>query len=334
MLHDPRHGRRSERFTLQWHITHACELHCRHCYDRSKRSPLRMDDCLGILDDMQSFCSDRGVRPGLLLSGGNPFLWPRFFELWQEVADRDIPAGILGNPVSDELLDRLVEIRKPTYFQVSLEGLQPHNDYIRGEGFFERVLDFLPRVRERGVRAVVMTTLTRGNLDQVVPLAELLRDRADRMTFARLSEVGEGASLLSPTKEEYGKFMVEYMAAQRSNPILGFKDNLFNIFRHELGMPLLGGCTGQGCGAAFNFLAVLPDGEVHACRKFPSPLGNILEQDLASIYDSPRAARYRAGSQACDDCAIRHRCGGCMAVVHGRGDDPSTTRDPHCFMYD
>jgi len=334
LLEDHTHGRRTERFTLQWHLTHACELHCRHCYDRSKRSPLRLDDSLAVLDDMERFCDDRGVRPGLLLSGGNPFLWPWFFELWQEVADRGIPAGILGNPVDDEKLDRLVAIRKPTYFQVSLEGLQPHNDHIRGEGFFERVLDFLPRVRARGVRAVVMTTLTRANLNQVVPLGQLLRDRADRATFARLSEVGMGASLMSPAKEEYGRFMVGYMAAQKSNPVLGFKDNLFNIFRHELGLPLMGGCTGQGCGAAFNFLAVLPDGEVHACRKFPSPLGNILRQDLASLYDSPLAERYRGGPAACDDCAIRHRCGGCMAVVHGRGRDPFIDRDPCCFMYD
>jgi hypothetical protein len=26
-------------FTLQWHITQACDLRCKHCYDRSDRSP-------------------------------------------------------------------------------------------------------------------------------------------------------------------------------------------------------------------------------------------------------------------------------------------------------
>ncbi len=25
-------------FTLQWHLTQACDLHCRHCYDRSART--------------------------------------------------------------------------------------------------------------------------------------------------------------------------------------------------------------------------------------------------------------------------------------------------------
>ena len=32
----------ADAFTIQWLITNACELHCKHCYDRSKRSPLTL----------------------------------------------------------------------------------------------------------------------------------------------------------------------------------------------------------------------------------------------------------------------------------------------------
>jgi hypothetical protein len=72
--------------------------------------------------------------------------------------------------------------------------------------------------------------------------------------------VGEGAEMDLPSREEYVSFLKDYIVASRSNPILGFKDNLFNIFRHHYGRPLLRGCTGFGCGAAFNFVALLPDG--------------------------------------------------------------------------
>ncbi|NDY43751.1 hypothetical protein G3N55_13020, partial [Dissulfurirhabdus thermomarina] len=40
-----------------------------------------------------------------------------------------------------------------------------------------------------------------------------------------------------------------------------FKDNLLNALLHREGLPLSDGCTGYGCGAAFNFIALLPDGE-------------------------------------------------------------------------
>ena len=92
------------------------------------------------------------------------------------------------------------------------------------------------------------------------------------------------------------------------------------------------GCTGYGCGAAFNFLVVLPDGETHACRKFPSPVGNALQQSIADIYVSGQAKQYRRGSAQCDGCTIRHACGGCLAVAHGQGLNVFEQKDPFCFI--
>ncbi len=108
------------------------------------------------------------------------------------------------------------------------------------------------------------------------------------------------------------------------------KDNLLSAVLHQRGQPLFGGCTGFGCGAAFNFVSLLPDAEVHSCRKFPSYLGNIFEQTLDDIYDSQQAGTYRAGPAACRDCSIRPVCRGCLAVVHSLGLDVSTDRDPFC----
>ena len=65
---------------------------------------------------------------------------------------------------------------------------------------------------------------------------------------------------------------------------MGFKDNLINIILDENGDRLFDGCTGYGCGVVFNFITVLPDGEIHACRKFPSPIGNVIEQRITDIY--------------------------------------------------
>jgi len=334
MLVDPIHARRAARFTLQWHLTHACELHCRHCYDRSKRVAPKLDEAFAVLDQLEAFSDAHGVKSSVCLSGGNPFLYKPFFDLYAEVARRGLRVGILGNPVDDETLDRLVAIRKPGYFQVSLEGLAPHNDHIRGAGFFDRVMEFLPKLEARGIQSVVMTTLTRDNAKDVIPLSRLLRGRVDRTTYNRLAQVGEGAALAHPDKETYGRFMIEWLREGTENPSLGYKDNLFNIYRHELGQTLFGGCTGFGCGQAFNFVALLPDGEVHACRKYPSRIGSIYESSLGEIYASGIAERYRRGTTACDGCAIRHRCGGCAAVSHGYGFDPFVDRDPHCFMFD
>jgi len=319
-------------FTLQWHITQTCDLHCRHCYDRSERHPMTYDAALAVLDDFYGFCRGMNVRGQVTFTGGNPLLYPHFLRLYQDASDRGFGVAILGNPTPEAQMEKIFEKTKPLFFQISLEGLAEHNDYIRGTGHFIRSLAFLDQLRKMDIYSMVMLTLTRDNLDQVLPLGELLRDRADFFTFNRLSTIGEGKDLLMPEKETFISFLHEYEKAAETNPILGLKDNLINIIRQEKKAAFFGGCTGYGCGAAFNFVSLLPDGEVHACRKFPSLIGNIRRQSLFDIYHSDLAGKYRRGSQACRDCSLNPVCRGCLAVIYSYGLNVFQDKDPFCFL--
>jgi selenobiotic family peptide radical SAM maturase len=281
-----------------------------------------------------------GACPWVKRSARSKIFWdfaggeasPHFVPLYRAIADAGCAISILGNPVPEEKLAEIVAIRTPTYFQVSLEGRRTYNDRIRGPGHFERVLAFLPLLRKWRVPSQVMLTLHQENLDELVPLATELAEQVDRFTFNRLAQVGSGQALALPDRARYVELLKAYVIAARRHPHLRFKEGLFNVMRHHFGRPLTRGCTGFGCGAAFNFVAVLPDGEVHACRKFPSRIGHLLEASLETIYDSPAARRYRRGSRACRFCRLRNRCGGCLAVTHGAGLPALTARDPHCFM--
>ncbi|MBU4504494.1 MAG: SPASM domain-containing protein, partial [Proteobacteria bacterium] len=108
--------------------------------------------------------------------------------------------------------------------------------------------------------------------------------------------------------------------------------NLIGIMLHNKGDRQFGGCAGFGCGAAFNFIAVLPDGQAHACRKFPSLIGNVFKQSIEEIYESDIAQRYRMGCKACQPCILRPVCGGCLAIAHSHGLDIFEDKDPYCFM--
>ena len=320
-------------FSLQWHITQACDLHCRHCYDRNQYKSLSCEQETGILDDLAEFCSVHNVHGQVTFTGGNPLLHPNFEKLYQEAADRGFTTAVLGNPTTREQIERLNAIQPLAFYQVSLEGLEEHNDYMRGKGHFKKILAFLDLLRELGVFSMVMLTLTRDNMDQVLELAKTLRDRADLFTFNRLSLVGEGANLVTVAAEKYPAFLQAYDGAVGSNPCLGIKDNLLNILYHkQKKRPLFGGCTGFGCGAAFNFITILADGSVHACRKFPSSLGNIQENSLEEIYYNETAKRYRGGAAECRECSIRPVCGGCLAVAYSHGRDIFRQKDPYCFI--
>jgi selenobiotic family peptide radical SAM maturase len=319
-------------FTLQWHITQACDLHCKHCYDRSDRSPLALAEAVRVLDDFWTFCRSRRVQGAVSFTGGNPLLHPDFIEIYRAASERGFGTAILGNPAPRERIREIIAVQMPSFFQVSLEGLREHNDAIRGTGHFDRIMEFLDLLRDLEVSSMVMLTLTKENRDQVLPLAELLRGRTDVFHFNRLALFGEGAQLAMTPKEGYRRFLEEYLEAAQMNPVLGLKDNLVNVLRHEQGLDLFGGCTGYGCGAAFNFVSLLADGEVHACRKLPSPLGNIRTKSLAELYDSDLAQRYRRGPAACDGCAVRSACGGCLASALSHGLNIFEDKDPFCFI--
>jgi len=322
----------SDFFTLQWHITQACDLHCRHCYDRTVRVSAGPCWRFKIIKEFRDFCDRRNVRGQISFTGGNPLLHSNFYDFYREAGDKGIYRAVLGNPCTREDVEKILEIGEPEFYQISLEGLEEHNDYIRGEGHFKRSLQFLDLLKELGVYSMVMLTLTRDNMDQVLPLGEILRDRTNRFNFNRLALFGEGANLALPEKDDYRKFLERYDEAALKNPVLGEKDSLINIIKKKSGRELFGGCASHGCGAAFNFVSLLPDGEIHACRKMPSLIGNLNSESLASIYDSPLAGRYRLGTSACTDCEIRPVCGGCPAVTMSCGLDIFIDKDPMCFL--
>ncbi len=324
----------SDYFTLQWHVTQACDLHCKHCYDRSTISPLTLDQGITILDQFRDFVLEQKVHGQVTFTGGNPLLYAHFQELYREAAKRNFTIAILGNPTTREVIESLQNIQPLSFYQVSLEGLPEHNDSIRGTGHFERIMEFLEILDDLSIYSMVMLTLTRENMGQVLELAEILRGKVNLFTFNRLSQTGEGAALATADKEEYRKFLEEYLEAAKSNPTMALKDNLINIIRSDHKEKPFGGCTGFGCGAAFNFCSLLPNGDMHACRKFQSPIGNVLESSLLELYRSKVAEQYRTGPSECRGCKIRPVCGGCQAVIQSSGLDVRFNRDPYCFVDD
>ena len=100
----------SPSFTLQWHITQVCDLHCKHCYDRSDRSALTLEQARKIIDDLDIFCRERHVKGQISFTGGNPLLHPDFLSIYQAASDRGFTLFILGNPTTREQIETMLSI--------------------------------------------------------------------------------------------------------------------------------------------------------------------------------------------------------------------------------
>src|SRR5208337_2072544 len=106
----------------------ACDLHCKHCYDRSTRTPITLSNAMRILDDLRLFCNKKYVTGAVSFTGGNPLMHPEFLEIYHAAAERGFALAILGNPAPRERIAELIEIQMPAFYQVSLEGLRDHNN--------------------------------------------------------------------------------------------------------------------------------------------------------------------------------------------------------------
>jgi MoaA/NifB/PqqE/SkfB family radical SAM enzyme len=169
-------GRCSERLWL--YATYHCNLACTYCLTESRPG----------IEDRRTLPSERIVElarearalgfEGLGVTGGEVFMLKDFPETLAELASV-LPTIVLtnGTLVTDRLLDRLAPLAgKDVAFQISLDAPEPDgNDVFRAPRNFATVVAAVPRLRERGLRVRIATTVERQTPDELERLCALHR---------------------------------------------------------------------------------------------------------------------------------------------------------------
>src|SRR5205814_686133 len=110
--------------------------------------------------------------------GGEPHLRPDFWEIAAEERRLKFAIRVFTNAylIDDKVADRLRDLRI-VETSISIHGSTPaiHEKLTRIPGSFQRVLDAVRRLRERGMRVVLKTPVTRlneGDLFNVKAIAD------------------------------------------------------------------------------------------------------------------------------------------------------------------
>ena len=79
-------------------------------------------------------------------------------------------------------------------------------------------------------------------------------------------------------------------------------------------------------------MTILPTGEVFACRRMESPIGNALTENMYDIYIGDAMNAYRKYDQfeKCSKCELLRFCRGCPAVAYGYTHNMYSA-DPQCW---
>lgn len=338
-----------EYFAFQWHITDACDQRCKHCYIFSEDAgreldamtwPQIQDTFYNCLD----FCKIHRRLPYFYLTGGDPILHPSFWDLLGLMKENKIPFTILGNPfhLDDEVCRRLKEYGCEKY-QFSLDGLRETHDWFRKPGSFDCTLEKISCIKKAGIRAVIMTTVSGVNIDQIPELIDtVVAHRADVYAFARYCPTsGEKDVGVDPLR--YRQLLTDCNRKFKAYEAAGCetyfnkKDHLWTLYEYETGefhIPetaepgvIYGGCN---CGSCH--LTILPTGDVYACRRVQnSRVGNVFTDRLADLWVC-RMEDYRdyGKFEKCAKCELLAWCRGCPAVASGR-DGNFYAADPQCW---
>ncbi len=317
------------RHILQWHITHRCNLRCRHCYQGDYAAQMSREALFAALDRYERFLRARRLQGQVNLTGGEPLSHPDFFALAREIRRRDMDLAVLtnGTLLTPDTARRLALLR-PRFVQISLDGTARVHDAIRGPGSFRRALHGIDLLKTEGVPVHVSFTAQTKNRRELVPLALVCRAHGvDKLWFDRVviprEDDREGLSL---STAQYRRLVKTAALLRGLTPLRGERALQFIAF---------GAANCYHCGAGGELLILLADGGLMPCRRLPFVIGNIADGELADILARDpvmRSLREAPIPAACAGCAYAERCRGGAKCVSFAQTGELFARDVNCWL--
>ena len=316
------------RHILQWHITHRCNLRCRHCYQDNYSCEMSREKLFSSLERYERFLQAERLSAQINLTGGEPLLHPDFFLLAEEIRRHGHRLAVLTNGTTvDAETARHLALLKPEFVQISLDGTEPVHDRIRGEGSFRRALEGIDRLKRCRVPVQVSFTAQRLNRRSLPALALVCRAHGvDKLWFDRVViPAEEDRDERSLTGEDFRRLVRTAHLLERFTPVKCVRALQFRDVSSS-------GC--YHCDAGGNLLILLADGTLMPCRRLPYTIGNIfdgeLEETLAAS-EIMRALHDAPVPEACSACPVAARCRGGAKCIACAKTGTWQGRDPDCW---
>ena len=300
-------------------VTYQCNLRCRFCYaacgcHRAEESHPEMTTAqvLRVLRIIR----DEAQVPSVSFTGGEPLMRDDL----EDLVAGAVRAGLRVNLITNATLlagsDRARRLRAAglASAQVSLEGptAEVHDGLTGVAGSFDRTLEGLKALADAGIHVHTNTTVNTANAPHLRALVRLVAGRGmKRMSMNLVIPTGHAAtldiqvsyrdvwSIIEPARDEARACQVEFMWYSPTPACI------LN--------PLAEGLGNKSCAACDGLLSVAPDGDVLPCSSYAQPVGNLLKQPFAAVWESGAATFFRRKDYAppeCSDCGEFTACAG------------------------
>jgi radical SAM protein with 4Fe4S-binding SPASM domain len=297
-------------------LTDACNQLCQHCYRESspnRNSFMDKENFAGLVETL-------GLEGTLVaeFTGGEPLLHPDFLEMLALASEYMETISIItnGTLIDEKIIRTIKELsQQGSKILVSLtlnsHLEEKHDNFVGFKGSYQMVLRSLRHLSAAGIPVRVSMNLTRYNLEDMQPTAELaLNNGASVFAAAPVNEEGRAREKDFCLKEnnEWEAFDRAFLALKRAYP-----EKVF-----VLPEPVLNEIYHYSCGAGTRTIAISPDGRVRPCVLFEEhfSLGNIFNEGIERVL-APERIGFLARSLGpktlgCSRCPHFTDCNGCL----------------------
>jgi radical SAM protein with 4Fe4S-binding SPASM domain len=294
-------------------VTHCCNVKCKYCYANTSAagsSPglLTTNKIYSVLDQ----ASELGVFK-LTVTGGEPFMRPDLFDIlsYAEKLNMFIRVQSNGTLITEKHALKFSEM-KAAALDITLLGAEEktHDMLVGSKGAFQKSCQAIKNLRKLGVPVTIKFVINKYNYDE----AESIMTLAEELNVDRVNR----------TALIYPRFNgdVDTLGLRVSD------DQLHALAKKAIYIP-----HPDPCGAGRNKFTVSPYGEIYACQFVRHPVGNLRDQDLKSIWNSPEMEYSREEKKyerppVCLSCGVKDTCSRCPAIAyHEDGDIKGLSRE-------
>jgi radical SAM protein with 4Fe4S-binding SPASM domain len=331
-------------FNINWNITRACNLRCKHCYyDASTplHDELDTEQAFAVIDEI---AATFGNNVRVTFGGGEPLMREDLLEIIAYGKERGLHLMLASNGI---LLDEDCAVRlKNAGIEeviIAIDGTRETHDSIRGTGVFEKTAKGARACKEAGLSLVIDPCIMKLNKEEtgkILDISENLGARQCRffhyiamgrgqheMPDGELDSVHYAENVLQLYEEQNRRREVEICTTQASQYWVVLKR------REEEGLfvPDFYYKEAPGCRAGIKMLSIKPNGDVVPCPLLEVKVGNVTQTSLRAIMNSNvfLKLKKRELKGKCAVCKFKDLCGGCRVRAYLYSGD-YLAEDPLC----
>ena len=294
-------------------LTYRCNNDCAHCYNaRSRRFPeMDLSAWKQVIDQVWAL-----RIPHIVFTGGEPTLYQGLPELVAYAENIGLITGLNtnGRKLADPgYLAGLVDAGLD-HIQITFESHDPsiHDLMVGAHGAWAETVSGLRNALDTPLYLMTNTTLLTHNVGSLAQTLAFLGELGvPTVGLNALIYAGKGKSVQTGLKEEDLPELLELahkITTKNKQRLIWYTPTQYCHFN-----PVQLGLGVKGCTAALYNMCVEPNGDVLPCQSYYQSLGNLLENDWASIWEHPLALALRDRSnipEGCQSCEFLPECGG------------------------